>query len=230
MMGKILLTRFFFAVAVIGLTNTASADTIASSNKCSGIWAALAQSPFIDSNIPLQDILAPNGFVSINSTNEGLVVVGRRKNSRLEEVIGNPTVTEVLWSPDSGSFVVNESEGGAVGLWNTYLYFIDRDDHPVYRNIEGLIRPLVDKVPQCDPPEDSNIGTVAWLNNGKELLLVATVPPHSVCRNMGQISGFRVSIESWKILERIPEKKLRKKWANYLGCQFAKTTDSSGHR
>lgn len=206
-----------------------SATPIAS-NECSGIWAASGETPFIAPNAALRDIFAPNGMVSIKATGEGLTVVGRKQSTHLENVIGNPPVTEVLWSPDSRHFVVNESDGGVVGTWTTHFYTLDKSEHLISRDIASFIKPLANKMSKCESAEEANIGTVAWLNGGKELLLVAEVPPHSSCRNMGEVAGFRVSIESWKVIERLSENKLRKKWVSVLGCRFANGNDPLGHR
>jgi hypothetical protein len=37
---------------------------------------------------------------------------------------------------------------------------------------------------------------------------------------MGAIAGFRVSVTSWRVLERISENRLRTKWGKYLGTRF----------
>jgi hypothetical protein len=118
--------------------------------------------------------------------------------------------------------VINVSDGGLVGTWEAYLFLLDANDRPVARDIQRLVRPLADKLLLCEPGEVANIGVASWVNGSSEILVVAEVPPHSSCRNMGGIFGFFVSVQSEKIIERIPEDVLRKKWAGTLGCRFMK--------
>jgi len=127
---------------------------------------------------------------------------------------------EVLWSPDSNGFAINVSDGGLVGTWETHIYTIDQNGNPAPRNLQRLILPIVSKFLRCEPKEVANFGIAAWLNGSKEVLMIAEVPPHSSCRNMGTLIGFRISVLSGKIIERISERELRRKWKSFLGCRF----------
>lgn len=206
---------------------TVGSAEISSRDRCTGHWAAGAVSPYPDSGpsylepdfIPT-NIPAPNGKVSIKATSEGLSLVGRNGSTHIEAY---PPLMEVLWAPDSRNFVINVSDGGLVGHWDTYLYSIDADESPVYRDIQKIVRPIADVLLQCEPKEEANLGVVSWINGGKDILIIAEVPPHSSCRNMGAIFGFRVSAKSGEIVERMSEDALRKKWAKALGCRFKKT-------
>lgn len=212
------LLKFFLAGAAVAvLAKSVSADQ---SGACTGIWAAGAKSPLVAANVPLQDIVAPDGKISIKAGDNGLSVIGRKSITHLDDVIGDPPVTEILWSPNSRNFVVNESDGGLVGTWTAYLYTLDLNDKPVPYHLEKLMRSVIARIPNCELEESANFGAITWLNDGKELLLVAEVPPHSSCKNMGDVVGFRVSLQSRKIVERLSESTLRKKWSGMLGCRF----------
>ena len=196
-------------------------DTAASQDSCncSGLWAASGKPLYVGPNFVPDKIAAPNGKFMVRASKGGLSLVGQKSITQLDNLMPNPSLMEVLWSPDSGSFIINVSDGGLVGSWETYFYRIDQHGKPVSRDIEGLVRPVANSFQQCDPCEEVNIGTAAaWINNGRELLVIAQVPPHSSCRNMGDILGFRISVASWRIIERIPEDRLRAEWGNVLGC------------
>lgn len=206
----------------LAFAKTTSATQIVA-NSCSGIWGAAAETPYIAPNLPLHDVISPNGRIAIKATGNGLYVVNGQQAVALEGVIGNPPVTEVLWSPDSKSFVINESDGGTVGTWLTHFFYLDQNGRPVSRDIESLVSTLASKMPDCASTETANIAAVAWLNQGKELLLVAEVPAHSSCRNMGAIAAFRVSIASWKMIEQLSGNTLRKQWPSVLGCRLSQS-------
>ncbi|MFA7060097.1 MAG: hypothetical protein WC156_04690 [Pedobacter sp.] len=197
----------------------ACADELNSHERCSGIWAVGAKSPYTGPDFIPTKITSPNGLASINASSEGLSFVGKKAPIQLKVLI-NPPLTEVLWAPDSRGFTINVSDGGLVGTWEAHVYSIDQDGNPIPHNIRKLIFPITNKFLKCEPKEVANFGITAWLNGSKEILIVAEVPPHSSCRNMGAIIGFQISVKSGKIIERISEKELRKKWKSYLGCRF----------
>ena len=128
---------------------------------------------------------------------------------------------EVLWSPDSQRFALNVSDGGVVGGWFAKVYWIDESGGVNQIDIGSEVLRLANSLPRCEEREDANIGVVAWLDGGKELLLVAEVPPHSSCRNMGALQGFRVSATTGVVVEHISERQLRQKWNATLGCRFS---------
>lgn len=131
-------------------------------------------------------------------------------------------LTEMLWSP-TGRFVsVTASDGGIVGTWSVNVFALDRDGglHK-HDNLRDAFK-SADAFPDCDEKETPNIGAIAWLNNGRDILLVAEVPPHSSCRNMSALSGYLVQVESGKIIEQLSESQLREKWGPKLGCRFAR--------
>ena len=132
----------------------------------------------------------------------------------------NPSLTEVIWSPDAAAFVVNSSEGGLVGTWGAYVRVLASDGSWAMRDVRRLIEPAAKGVVQCATDEVPNLGAAGWLEEGRELLIVLEVPPHSSCRNLGALVGFRVSRRDWSILERIPESILRAKWGALLGPRF----------
>jgi len=220
-MRLLIISLSVIVVVIFAQRTNADSIELTQNCKCGGIWAANGKPPYVGPDFAPSEIPAPNGRVSLKAYSGSLSLVGRKHSINLRKILVNPPLMEVLWSPDSRNFVVNVSDGGLVGSWDTYFYSVDQDEYPAFRDIESLIRPIANKLPQCDMAEQANIGTVAWLNEGKELLLVAEVPPHSSCRNMGDLLGFRISVESWRITERISEDRLRKKWGKVLGCRFA---------
>ncbi len=222
--NKIRFVILSLLILIAVISKAIGGDVVSSRSQCDGIWAAGAVSPYPDSGQSYLDpdftptkIPAPNGIFSIYATSEGLSLVGKDSSTHLEVF---PPLMEVLWAPDSRHFAVNVSDGGLVGTWEAKFYSVDTNERPVSRDIQKIVKVLSNKLLECDPKEEANIGAVAWLNDGKEVLMIAEVPPHSSCRNMGTIFGFRVSVKSGRIIERISEKGLRKKWADVMGCRF----------
>ena len=195
-------------------------DSIGS--QCTGIWAAGGKSLYLGTDLMPTKIAAPDGGYSIHATSDELVLKGRNKKTSHINIVVNPPLMEVLWAPDSKTFVINVSDGGLVGTWEAYVYSIGVNGHLIYRNIYTMIKPSVNRFLQCEPGEEANYGVASWLNKGKDILLIVEVPPHSSCRNMGTIFGFHISVKSGKIIRRFSESELRTKWVNTLGCRFHK--------
>jgi hypothetical protein len=146
------------------------------------------------------------------------VMVGDTSLPGLED-IGISSLAELGWSPNSSALFVTQSYGGAVGEWLVTVYII-LDGRVEEINVAGEVVKEFRKQYKCEEPEDPNVGAVKWLTDSKDLLLVAEVPPHSSCPEMGMIKGYIVSIPEGKIIEEIDEVALRAKWGIYLGERF----------
>jgi hypothetical protein len=73
---------------------------------------------------------------------------------------------------------------------------------------------------KCVEPQPPNIGGIKWIDSSDKLLLVAEVPPHSNCPQMGLIMGYVVSLPSGKIMERFDLANLNIVWGNQLGLRL----------
>jgi hypothetical protein len=205
---------FAFGVAAF-CSSSAIAKEQANTNDA--MWAAKGKSPWVSETQPTKDIWAPNGKVTIRYNEQRLSVVGKTV-TQLSEIDTPATLIEILWAPDSSAFVVNSSDGGLVGGWSANYYSLDSEDRPTFHDIGAVIAPFVRDLPHdCEVDEDANFGAAAWLKGKSELLVVAQVPPHSICKNMGAVRGFRVSTSSWKVIEQLTANELRKKWKTDLG-------------
>jgi hypothetical protein len=137
----------------------------------------------------------------------------------LQDVNEIPPLTEVLWAPSSRAFVITASDGGLVGTWHAHFYLVDAAGRPIKRDLASLISEAERPFAHCDGGEDVNIGAAGWLRDSRELLVVAEVPPHSYCANLGALRGFLIDVTTWK-LQRIGEHTLRSKFASFLGSRL----------
>jgi hypothetical protein len=129
-------------------------------------------------------------------------------------------LAELLWAPDSSAFVVTESDGGWVGSWLVNVYRIDGDT-VAKLDVSQAVTDVFQKRYPCVEPETPNVGAVAWLEGSKRLLLVAEVPPHSSCHEMGKLGGFVVEVPGGRIVQEYSEAELRDKWGKYLGIRLS---------
>ena len=163
-------------------------------------------------------IPSPDGNKAILIGNNLLLTVeANGQTLPLESTYLATPLSEVLWSPDSSAFAVTQSNGGWVGSWDIQVFLTD--DNTVKRasvtetakkDAMGKYKCLIPEKPAAN--EEPNTGAVHWLDGSSRLLIVAEVPPHSSCADMGKLFGYVVSIPSGKIVNRYQEGELRQGW------------------
>ncbi|MBI4525852.1 MAG: hypothetical protein HY695_18805 [Deltaproteobacteria bacterium] len=146
------------------------------------------------------------------------VVRGGNKLSGIEDE-GFLDPAELGWASDSKGFFVTWSDGGSVGWWQTFVYLVEKER--VRRiNVTKEVEREFKKHYKCTDSEDPNIGAIKWLKGSRNLLVVAEVPPHSTCPQMGLFMGYIVSVPSGKILEQFSQQRLKSVWGRYLGARL----------
>jgi hypothetical protein len=132
------------------------------------------------------------------------------------EGVGLYRPAELIWSPDSTVFAVTQTDGGAVGTWFVTLFLVEK----------GRVRHMIvakevvthaHKRFTCVEPQPPNVAAVTWVNGSRHLLLVAEVPPHSNCHEMGRTFGYLVSVPTGRIVREISARELEERWGKSLG-------------
>lgn len=126
------------------------------------------------------------------------------------------SVAELLWSDASNGFAITQSDGGLVGHWYVFLYLFKQGKVIPFQVGTQVLKSFGKRF-TCSPPEEAYVAAVKWLAHGKQQQLVAEVPPHSDCPDMGMLRGYVVAVPSGKILKQYTEKQLLSKWRHYLG-------------
>jgi hypothetical protein len=209
-----------------------------SSEECrGGYWAAEALPLYIYPNVEspeigaagkrrefpegkTTEIAAPDKQWKIVSQDESVAIRGRGKQALLAGLLINKPLIEALWSGDSRTVAINESDGGVVGSWAPHIFSIGAEGAVPRPDLVAAVSAEARSLPRCFDAEIPNLGVSGWLKNGREVLMVAEVPPHSSCRNMGAITGYVVSVESGTIVKRLSESQLRRTLRGKLGCRF----------
>lgn len=184
-----------------------------------GIWSQKGMSPVVNS-AKSQSSFAPGGRMKIVGTEAGLRLDSVGSRQVLLPVVATAPLWEVIWAPSAKYVAVNASDGGVVGTWDATIYDLHHEGNPAEILIGDLIRTAAGSWPNCESPEDVNVAVVGWTNQSAEALVIAEVPPHSTCVNGGALTGFRVEIKSKRIVGRLSEVQLRKRWAALLGPRF----------
>jgi hypothetical protein len=185
-----------------------------------GIWAAAAKSAGSKSEGSFV-VRAPSGPAAVVYASDGVYLQISRRRTILDDAVEPPPLTEVLWAPTSRAFVITASDGGNVGTWRAHFYFLDENNNPIPRDIRGLIGQDADAFANCQTREQVNLAAITWLKGGSELLVVAEVPPHSSCQNMGALMGFVISVKSWAVEKKLSQKDMLSKFRKRFGTRLS---------
>lgn len=184
------------------------------------IWSA-DFSPLYNPNQenPPLSITSPDKKHTVTNQDNALFFISTGNEETLSTYV-SPGLIEMSWAKDSKSFAINYSDGSYVGSWNVDYYVIKPNNHLKRIDITGKAKTLSKEFAQCDEPEELNFALLTWLQP-QEAILVAEVPPHSTCKNMGALQGFRMNLSKVEILEVYDEETLREKWNDVLGKRLS---------
>jgi hypothetical protein len=233
-MMRILICIAYFCTAYLVFTTSVAAlnhspiSQPEKTNPCEGTWAVSGCDAFNPPRYETGKVRSPSGQFSVDGTTYNLFFNNGSTPPIPLNIIFTRTLTEIVWAPNSMSFAVNTSEGGNVGTFETAIYTINKTLKIKRIKIDPKVHMHMMRFQRCDPlePERPNLGVSAWLANGSEILLVAEVPPHSSCKNMGALLGFRISATTGRLIDKIPEPVLRTKYKHLLGARFVGYRDS----
>jgi len=153
---------------------------------------------------------------------DGTSLAVTRKGARLAgiEKEGVAKLAELRWSADSAAFFVTQSYGGEVGEWLVWVYRI-QGDRVQRTSVTQEVAREFKKHYRCREPEEPNIGAVKWLEGSNKLLLVAEVPPHSSCPEMGKVKGYVVEVPGGRIVQEFGDRELSLRWGRELGRRLS---------
>lgn len=218
------------AILLLLLLSLAGAQsTSRATQKHRGAWSGHAWSLFntwgaLDDNPGRSaEFVSPDAKKTIRVHGETVSVLIDGKS--LPTKIGEMTNAELMWSPDSSSFVITSTTGGELGRWNVHLFVLD---HASVRDV-GEISKLAaaDYVTQVkkrarpkDQPSvfwssaqycDVNVVASEWIGS-QTVALAALVPNTSRCRRMSDWDGYIVKVRTGEIIERVPAAQMKKRF------------------
>lgn len=130
---------------------------------------------------------------------------------------------ELGWADDNKTLYITQSVGFSTG-YRTTVYWVEHGHVRVALDPTRLIIKTFNLRHQCkylvdgaDAGSDPNIAGLLWMNGGKELLIIAEVPPVGICKDMQYFGGFLVSVPSGQISERYSPQQLADRWGDVLG-------------
>ncbi|MBB5356835.1 hypothetical protein HDE76_000017 [Rhodanobacter sp. ANJX3] len=209
-MNMIKVATVLFSMAFIGATFASNAD--------GGIWSKNAKDvgENTDSTLNIFSARSPDGKKTITFTNNKLMlIVGGKTLADLTDSMYSPRLTEISWSPDSLAFFVNASDGGVEGTWVSSAYLLVNN---AVKKVSVGEKINLQSTLSTDC-KYKNLGSVAWLNGHRNLLLIEQVPDSSSCSHMGEATGYLYDVEHDSIANTLSPDKIKSQYSEYLGSQ-----------
>lgn len=127
---------------------------------------------------------------------------------------------EVLWSPDSSAFAVNETEGGGgIGV-RVYVFYVSEAGLKKVV-VSGAIEKVFGTPVKCEVPVPPNTAFVDWLGGRADRLLVAAeVVPVSICECSGMFKLYEVTLPNLRIVNTYKQAEGVRKFRALLGCEL----------
>jgi hypothetical protein len=126
--------------------------------------------------------------------------------------------TEVLWSPDSKAFAVNQTEGGGGIGQRAYIFYLT-DDGLRKIDVSAPVEKAFGAPVKCDVPVLPNTAALKWLDSNR-ILVVAEVVPVSICKCRGTFQTYEVSLPDLGILHVHSQVETKRSFADALGCEL----------
>jgi hypothetical protein len=160
--------------------------------------------------------------------------VMKNGESRGEVNLSGWAEDEVVWSPDSTGFFVNESDGGE-GPRFVVVYRVDDLKATRPPVIAAVQSDMVASFPPCKAkyalpefcsslarhPKEINVVAVDWANGSSSLVVMAEVPCTSAYGGiMCQVMGYEVETSTGKILDRLSAKEFAERWQKSMAWKF----------
>ena len=126
--------------------------------------------------------------------------------------------SEILWSPDSSRFAVNQTVGGGGFGQKAYVFSVvagrlRRID--ISRPVEKAFGSPV----KCEILMQPNTAIIQWLDSDK-VVVVAEVVPVSVCECHGSFRSYVVSLTDLTIKRSYSQAETRRLFSDSLGCEL----------
>ncbi len=159
---------------------------------------------------------SPDGMWALHRTRDGLVLVDGAGTPH-GAPLAIDTLAEAQWSPDSTAVALTSSDGGAVGTWSYRILRATRNDLLAVSDSRAVARVFRSRPGGCKD-ETPNVAVAGWVSVGT-LLIIAEAPPHSSCRDMGQVRAYTVTREG-AIRRRHSLEAVRRGYPQLLGARL----------
>jgi hypothetical protein len=168
------------------------------------------------------------------------LLVIQKDGTRVELEPRGMVEAELLWSPDSTSFLVNSSDGGEGPQFVEIYRLHDLKGDPGYAEgpsslVAAAQHDMVKSFPPCrakdadakecaglaEHPESINVAGVDWTRGSSAIVVMAEIPCSSRFGGvMCQVLGYELDASTGRILRRMQPREFAKEWQPSMAWKF----------
>jgi hypothetical protein len=134
----------------------------------------------------------------------------------------------VVWSPDSKSFAVNQTEGGGGIGQRAYIFYVTRNGLQRL-DVSAPIEKAFGSPVKCEVPVPPNTAVLQWLDP-KRILVVAEIVHVSICECPGTFESYELSIPNLRIIRRYTQSETKRRFGDVIGCELRDADDVCAHK
>lgn len=132
--------------------------------------------------------------------------------------------TEVLWSPDSSAFAVNQTEGGG-GIGQRAYIFYPEKNHLHKIDVSAPVEKVFGSPVKCEVRVPPNTAVLNWLDSDR-VLVVAEIVHVSICKCSGTFKTYEVSRRPLRVVRAYSQAETKRRFADSLGCELRGADDA----
>jgi hypothetical protein len=123
---------------------------------------------------------------------------------------------ELAWAPNSRALYITEGAGYSTG-YRTVVYGLENNKLSHSDRVNQIVQHDFERHHKCAEGQLPNVAGLLWMNDSKRLLVVAEVPPVSICPDMEYFGGYLISVGDGQIVERYGPSAMEDRWRDVLG-------------
>jgi len=159
---------------------------------------------------------APNGrtITIIDGSRIWVRVDGHVRHLDRDVGVGWPA--EIAWAPDSKAFFITQTEGRLEGPWSSRVFLVERGMVRVVDPARDVVARFGAQSP-CAGADAPNAVAVAWLDGGRQVLVVTEVSPQANCPRTSKLAGWIVAMPSGRVERELTGDALKREYRRLLG-------------
>ena len=127
---------------------------------------------------------------------------------------------ELSWSPDSSAFYITQSDATSeINGFHTELYRVNEQTVRRMQDIWSMVNDRFGKRHEC-VNEDPNVAGLEWVGGSSQIVVIAEIPPDSVCAPREYFAGYLISIADSQVMHEYGPPELFRRLGGVFGVRL----------
>ena len=127
---------------------------------------------------------------------------------------------ELSWAPDSAAFYITQSDATSeINGFHTELYRVDEQTVRRVQDVSPVVNDHFAKRHEC-VTEDPNVAGLKWVGGSSQIVVLAEIPPDSVCAPREYFAGYLISTAESQVIHEYSPRQLFRRWGGVFGIRL----------